>query len=214
MMEQTPYGTIWPASPIEAKFQQADNPYQVPETPTTSNLVQFGYNFFTTQVSTFAPVGNVPVGDDYVIGPGDEIDILMWGRVNTVLNPTVDREGMIQVSELGPIQVAGLTFAQAKKLIESKATQITGVQVDVTMGQLRTINITVAGDVTQPGSYTDKRAVPGLQWTGRGGRSEQDRQLAPYRSPSRQPTYRRRSTFTTSCCPATILPTGAWRKAT
>jgi len=147
-------GMVWSSSPIEAKFQQLDNPYQVPETPTTDNLVQFGYNFFSTQVSTFAPVGNVPVGDNYVIGPGDEIDILMWGRVNTVLNPVVDRQGAIQVSELGPIQIAGLTFAQAKKLIENKATKITGVQVDVTMGQLRTIDVTVAGDVTQPGSYT------------------------------------------------------------
>ena len=70
-----------------------------------------------------------------------------------MLNPTVDRNGMIQVTELGPIQVAGLTFEEAKKLIESKAKTMTGVQVDVTMGQLRTINITVAGDVNQPGSY-------------------------------------------------------------
>jgi polysaccharide export outer membrane protein len=153
-MTQQTATAILPPSPIETRVQQLDNPYQVPQTPTTDNLAQFGYNFFSTQVSTFAPVGNVPVGDNYVIGPGDEIDILLWGRVNTVLNPTVDREGMIQVSELGPIQVAGLTFAQAKKLIESRAGQITGVQVDVTMGQLRTINVTVAGDVTQPGSYT------------------------------------------------------------
>ncbi len=71
-----------------------------------------------------------------------------------MLNPVVDRQGMIQVTEIGPLQVAGLTFREAKKLIESKATKMTGTQVDVTMGQLRTINITVAGDVTQPGSYT------------------------------------------------------------
>jgi polysaccharide biosynthesis/export protein len=154
VMEQTRTGYNWIPSTIEAKFQEVDNPFAVPETPSSQNLVQFGYNFFSTQVSTFAPVQNIPVGNDYVIGPGDEIDILLWGRVNSVLNPTVDRNGMIQVTELGPIQVAGLTFAQAKKLIEDKATKMTGVQVDVTMGQLRTINVTVAGDVNQPGSYT------------------------------------------------------------
>jgi polysaccharide export outer membrane protein len=140
-------------SPIEAKFQIIDNPFEVPPPPATDNLVQFGYNFFAANVSTFAPVGNIPVGNDYVIGPGDEIDILLWGRVNTVLNPVVDRQGMIQLTELGPIQVAGLTFGEAKKLIESKAKKMTGTQVDVTMGQLRTITVTVAGDVTQPGSY-------------------------------------------------------------
>ncbi|GEM_PF-210625 len=146
-------GVNWIPSPIETKFQIIDNPLDVPPPPVTDNLVQFGYNFFTSMVSTFAPVGNVPVGNDYVIGPGDEIDILLWGRVNTVLNPVVDRQGTIQITELGPIQVAGLTFAQAKKLIESKAKKMTGTQVDVTMGQLRTITVTVAGDVIQPGSY-------------------------------------------------------------
>ncbi len=118
------------------------------------NLTQFGYNFFSNPGATaYAQVQNMPVSNDYMIGPGDEIDVLLWGRVNTVLNPTVDRNGMIQLTELGPMQVAGLTFEQAKKLIEDKAKKMTGVQVDVTMGQLRTINITVAGDVLQPGSY-------------------------------------------------------------
>jgi protein involved in polysaccharide export with SLBB domain len=150
---QMPNGMNLPPSPIEVKFQQIDNPLDVPQPPTTDNLTQFGYNFFVSGVSTFAPVGNVPVGNDYVIGPGDEIDILLWGRVNTVLNPVVDRQGMIQVTEIGPVQVAGLTFQEAKKLIEAKASKMTGVQVDVTMGQLRSINVTVAGDVVQPGSY-------------------------------------------------------------
>ncbi len=73
----TPNGMTGPPSAIEWKFQQLDNPYEMPEYPTTGNLGQFGYNFFATQVSTFAPVGNVPVGDEYVVGPGDEIDILL-----------------------------------------------------------------------------------------------------------------------------------------
>ncbi len=107
-------------SPIEAKFQEIDNPFAIPQPPTTDNLMQFGYNFFSNPSAAFAAVGNIPVGNDYIIGPGDEIDILLWGRVNTVLNPTVDRNGMIQMTELGPIQVAGLTFEEAKKLIEDQ----------------------------------------------------------------------------------------------
>ena len=87
-------------SPIEAKFQEIDNPFDIPQPPTTDNLVQFGYNFFGNPSAALAAVQNIPVGNDYIIGPGDEIDILMWGRVNTVLNPTVDRNGMIQVTEL------------------------------------------------------------------------------------------------------------------
>ena len=157
MMQQSPGGfNLFMPSQIEADFQAMDNPYYLPQPPTSSNLTQFGYNFFSNSpAAAYAQVQNMPVGDDYLVGPGDEIDILLWGRngLNTVLNPTVDRNGMIQVTEIGPIQVAGLTFAQAKKVIEDKAKKMTGIQVDVTMGQLRTINITVAGDVIQPGSY-------------------------------------------------------------
>ena len=66
-------------SPIEAKFQEIDNPFDIPQPPTTDNLVQFGYNFFGNPSVALAAVQNIPVGNDYIIGPGDEIDILMWG---------------------------------------------------------------------------------------------------------------------------------------
>ncbi|MGH7249271.1 MAG: polysaccharide biosynthesis/export family protein, partial [Pseudomonadota bacterium] len=105
-------------------------------------------------MSTFAPVGNVPVSDDYLIGPGDQLDVLMWGRVNNTLHLRVQRNGTILVPQIGPLQVAGLTFGAAKKLIEGRASQITGVEVDVTMGRLRTIQVFVVGEVKQPGAYT------------------------------------------------------------
>ncbi len=71
-----------------------------------------------------------------------------------MLRLIVDRDGTVQMDQIGPLEVAGLTFAQAKKLIESKATQITGVQANVTMGPLRTIQAFVIGEVSQPGAYT------------------------------------------------------------
>jgi polysaccharide biosynthesis/export protein len=146
--------SVVPLSAIENKFQQLDNPLQVPETPTAANLAQFGYNIFANPVSTFAPIGNVPVGDDYVIGPGDTLNVLEWGRINQTLLLLVDRDGMVQMDQIGPIQLAGLTFGQAKKSIENKATKITGVSVDVTMGQLRTIQVYITGEVNMPGAYT------------------------------------------------------------
>src|SRR5262249_8341718 len=97
-------------SAVESKFQQIDSPEQVPSTPSTMGLYQYGYNLFTSPVSTFAPIGNIPVGDEYVVGPGDILNVLMWGRVNTTLSLTVDRDGRIQMDQIGPIQVAGLTF--------------------------------------------------------------------------------------------------------
>jgi protein involved in polysaccharide export with SLBB domain len=142
-----------PASSVEAQFRGLDSAV-APAAPSTRNLQQFGYSLFVSRVSTFAPVANVPVGDDYVIGPGDELKMLMWGRINNTLNLTVGRDGSVSIPEIGPLQVAGLTFAQTKQLIEDHAGQITGVKVDVTMGKLKTIQVFVVGEVEQPGAYT------------------------------------------------------------
>jgi protein involved in polysaccharide export with SLBB domain len=140
-------------SSVEKSFHSLDSNL-MPTAPSAQNLTQFGYSLFDSRVSTFAPVSNVPVGKDYLIGPGDEMKVLLWGRVNDQLNLTVQRDGSVQMPQLGPIQVAGLTFEQAKKLIENHGEQITGVQVDVTMGRLRTIPVFVIGEVRQPGAYT------------------------------------------------------------
>ncbi len=141
-------------SNIERGFTQLADPGRLVETPEPLKLRQFGYSLFASKVSSFAPVDNVPVGDDYTIGPGDELNLLMWGRVNQTVRLKVQRDGSILVPELGPMQLAGLKFGQARDLLASRAGQITGVQVDVTMGRLRTIQIFVIGEVSQPGAYT------------------------------------------------------------
>ena len=142
-----------PASSVESQFRGLDSAV-APAAPSTRNLQQFGYSLFASRVSTFAPVANVPVSDDYVVGPGDQLKMLMWGRINNTLNLTVGRDGSVSIPEIGPLQVAGLNFAQTKKLIEDHAGQITGVKVDVTMGKLKTIQVYVVGEVAQPGAYT------------------------------------------------------------
>ena len=143
-------------SNIELRFRGVDSPETLPERPALETLTQFGYSLFTSSstMSTFAPVDNVPVGNDYVVGPGDGLELLMWGRINRNASLPVKRDGTVLIDDIGPLQVGGLTFSQAKHLIESRVGQITGVQVDVTMGQLRTIQIYVYGEVKQPGAYT------------------------------------------------------------
>ena len=141
-------------SRIESRFHELDTPYKLFTAPTAGSLEQFGYELFATKVSSFAPIGNVPVGDDYIIGPDDELNVYIWGRVNQTVKLKVDRDGAVMIQEVGPIQVGGLTFGQAKKLIEGRMSQITGVEVGVTMGQVRTIQVFVVGKVSQPGLYT------------------------------------------------------------
>jgi len=141
-------------SSIELSFRSLASPSQQVRNPTPVDLRQFGYAMFRGPVSTFAPLGDVPVGADYILGPGDGLNLLMWGRVNRTSRLQVERDGSVLIPEIGPVEVSGLTFEQAKKLIESRAEQITGVQVAVTMGSIRTIQVFVIGKVEQPGLYT------------------------------------------------------------
>ena len=141
-------------SSIELSFRSLASPSQPVRNPTPEDLRQFGYSLFSGPVSTFAPVGDVPVGADYILGPGDGLNLLMWGRVNRTSHLKVERDGSVLIPEIGPVEVSGLTFEQAKKLIESRAEQITGVQVDVTMGSIRTIQVFVIGKVEHPGLFT------------------------------------------------------------
>jgi protein involved in polysaccharide export with SLBB domain len=139
-------------SSIEKTFRGLDTG-ATPETPSARNITQFGYSLFASKGASFAAASDIPVGSNYRIGPGDELRVLIWGRINNTLALTVSRDGSVAIPEIGPLQVAGLTFEQAKKLIEDRAGQITGVKVDVTMGRLREIQVFVVGEVTAPGAY-------------------------------------------------------------
>jgi polysaccharide export outer membrane protein len=118
-------------------------------------LKPFGYDLFDRQISTFAPAMNVPVPVDYVVGPGDEIEVELYGTKNSNLRLVVGRDGRLSFPELGPIGVGGQTFASVKAQLESRvARQMIGVHASVTMGDTRTIRVFVLGDAKWPGSYT------------------------------------------------------------
>ena len=122
-------------------------------------LEPFGYSLFDQAPSTFAPVTDVPVPADYVVGPGDEFRVQLFGGQNRSLTLVVSRDGSVNFPELGPIVVGGMNFRSAKSTVESRvAQQMIGVRANVTMGETRTIRVFVLGGVRQPGTY----AVSGL----------------------------------------------------
>lgn len=119
------------------------------------DLKPFGYDFFreaAVKVSTGRR--DIPVPMKYVVGPGDEVRMVLWGRMNASYTLTVDRDGKINIPAIGPLVVAGMTFEQMSQYLIKQAEQITGTNVDVSMGSLRTIPIFVLGDVRRPGAYT------------------------------------------------------------
>ena len=117
-----------------------------------ADIRPFGYELFSG--ADLTPAQDLPVASDYMIGPGDEINILMWGRLSAQYSLTVSKDGTIQFPDIGPIQVAGMTYSEMSAAVSRKAKNIIGAQVSVTMGRLRSIQVFVLGEVTQPGAYT------------------------------------------------------------
>jgi polysaccharide export outer membrane protein len=118
-------------------------------------LKPFGYDLFDHAISTFAPATEVPVPSEYQVGPGDVLEVQLFGTRNSELMLTVGRDGRVSFPELGPISVGGQTFASVKAAIEARVErQMIGVHASVTMGETRTIRVFVLGDAKFPGSYT------------------------------------------------------------
>lgn len=120
-----------------------------------SKLRRFGYEMFAGEPSTFAPVSDVPVPGEYLVGPGDNIKVQLYGKENKEYDLVINREGVIQFPELGPIPVMGLSFSELRDTLSQRIQQqMIGIESNITMGELRSIRIFVAGDAYKPGSYT------------------------------------------------------------
>jgi protein involved in polysaccharide export with SLBB domain len=126
-------------------------------TTTGQILPIFGANLFRNVPSTFAPLDMAPLPPSYVIGPGDELRIRVWGQVNFQANVRVDRSGeiYIPVSQVGPIHVAGLAYSELEAhLREAVGHVYRNFNLQADIGQIRAIQIYVAGEARRPGVYT------------------------------------------------------------
>jgi len=118
-------------------------------------LKPFGYELFSGRTSTFAPATDVPVPAEYIVGPGDTIEVQLVGTAKGRYSLVVGRDGRISFPELGPIVVGGQSYEAMRRVIEGRVRdQLIGTQVSIGMGELRSIRIFVLGDAETPGSYT------------------------------------------------------------
>lgn len=128
-------------------------------TEISHKLRQYGYNFFangvTTDVISDELHENVPVDDNYVIGPGDQFSIYLWGKVEKTYPVKVFRDGNIMIPRLGSIQVSGLRYHELKQLLDQRFREYyPEFEMIITMDRLRSIHIYVVGEAKNPGSYT------------------------------------------------------------
>ncbi|WP_226911320.1 SLBB domain-containing protein [Gallaecimonas mangrovi] len=121
----------------------------------TDKPKRFGMNLFDADVSMFAPVDTASVPDDYVVGPNDVIDLILYGKESQEQSLTVSRDGTINLPDLGPIKVGGLTFGEVKKVVKAKVKdEMIGQSVAISLSTMRNISVFVAGEAKYPGSYS------------------------------------------------------------
>lgn len=117
--------------------------------------VVFGREIFTNRNLTFAPNYNMATPSDYVLGAGDQLSLDIWGNAEMFETLKVTPDGFIVIKSVGPVNVAGLTVQEAQRRVQSKVAQVmAGADAKLTLGQMRTIRVNIAGEVLVPGTYT------------------------------------------------------------
>ncbi|MFH4602995.1 SLBB domain-containing protein [Vibrio diabolicus] len=120
-----------------------------------AELKRFGLDLFAGSPSTFAPISDVPVPANYTVGAGDEIIVQLFGKENETHRLRVNRAGTINFPSLGPVNVAGMHFSDVRdSLTQRVKEQMIGVRSDISLGELRTMQVFVMGDAYKPGAYT------------------------------------------------------------
>lgn len=118
-------------------------------------LKPFGYDLFAGSPTTFAPATDVPVPAEYIVGPGDVLQVQLVGANKGRYSLAVGRDGRVNFPELGPIAVSGRRFDVVRDDLEARVRdQMIGTQASVSIGELRSIRVFVLGDAVVPGSYT------------------------------------------------------------
>lgn len=118
-------------------------------------LPVFGEGFFGGGTQTFAPLDRGPVPAEYVLGPGDELHVRAWGNVDVDYRAVIDRNGQISIPRIGTIAVAGLKASEVEGHLRTQIERVfKGFSLNVTLGQLRSIQVFVVGQANRPGTYT------------------------------------------------------------
>ena len=119
------------------------------------DLPLFGHQLFADPPSTFAPLDQIAVPADYVIGPGDEIHVRAWGQIDIDYRAAVDRNGKIFIPRVGELNVAGLQYQNLQPFVRTAVARLfRNFELNVSLGQLRSIQIFVVGQARRPGAYT------------------------------------------------------------
>ncbi len=115
----------------------------------------FGYEFFKYAPTTFAPTDNMAISSEYILGPGDKLEITLYGNEELKFKGFISREGIINIPSLGPINFTGMAFKDASKFLTEKVNnELIGTSAFLSLSELRSISVYVLGQAYKPGKYT------------------------------------------------------------
>jgi len=144
-----------PLSGTQREMAQENEFQRFVYTATGQKLPLFGQPYFAGADRSFAPVESVPVPADYVLGPGDELYIRAWGSIDVDYRATIDRNGQINIPRIGTMGVAGIKAGDAEAHLRTQVGRVfRNFSLNVTLGQLRSIQVFVVGQARRPGNYT------------------------------------------------------------
>ena len=136
------------------------SPYRVKFGETDSVKTFFGYDYFTSR-NSIEIWDNIPASSDYELGPGDEIIINIWGDTQVNSSHIIDRQGKIFIDKVGLVAIAGQTLQNAEEILINRFSNIYSTltaknptsSLDISLGDLKSLNISVLGEVAQPGLH-------------------------------------------------------------
>lgn len=141
-------------APVLEPITNTIAPVVTAQTSADSGDKMFGYDVFSGNSLGLTVVDDLPVPLDYQMGPGDVINVQTFGKTNQNLSLTIDRDGSVNLPDIGPVAVSGQTFSQLRKqLINVIKNKAIGVDVSVSMGAMRTMQVYIVGEAVQPGAY-------------------------------------------------------------
>jgi protein involved in polysaccharide export with SLBB domain len=122
---------------------------------TQPRLTRFGSDVFAVGTGNTDDLPlDLPAGPDYILGPGDNLVLNIWGGRTDRLGRTIDRQGQVEMPELGAIEISGMTIAQAEAAMEKELNrQFHNEHIEISLGRVRTVRIYIVGDVQRPGAY-------------------------------------------------------------
>ncbi len=155
-------GTSYEEAELEEQKEIIDLKRDAQATPEAPGSNIYGHSLFTNRNLSFEPSANLATPVNYHLGPGDEVIIDIWGASENTIRQTISPEGTILVRGLGPVHLSGMTVKEANSFLQREFSKIySGIsgtdpnsQIKLTLGDIRTIQINIMGEVSVPGTYT------------------------------------------------------------